>query len=150
MSAIDYHDILRQADAVFPSDLDHAASTEQQQDREQMVTLEDDHIDGQHLCSQDMEGEEEFVVMEDQHHMDHSQEVQHIQEQVMEHQTLQSHQQQEDSHGQSQNHVQTQSPTGPSTSGRIKGLTAAEKKERQRAQNRKAAEKSRNKKKGEQ
>lgn len=150
MSAIDYHDILRQADAVFPSDLDHAASIEQQQDREQMVTLEDDHIDGQHLCSQDMEGEEEFVVMEDQHHMDHSQEVQHIQEQVMEHQTLQSHQQQEDSHGQSQNHVQTQSPTGPSTSDRIKGLTAAEKKERQRAQNRKAAEKSRNKKKGEQ
>ncbi|KAL0243846.1 hypothetical protein I308_105108 [Cryptococcus tetragattii IND107] len=150
MSAIDYHDILRQADAVFPSDLDHAASIEQQQDREQMVTLEDDHIDGQHLRSQDMEGEEEFVVMEDQHHMDHSQEVQNIQEQVMEHQTLQSHQQQEDLHGQSQNHVQTQSPTGPSTSGRIKGLTAAEKKERQRAQNRKAAEKSRNKKKGEQ
>ncbi|OXM80407.1 hypothetical protein C364_02033 [Cryptococcus neoformans Bt63] len=149
MSAIDYHDILRQADAAFPSDLDHAASIEQQEDREQIVTLENDHIDEQHIHSQGMEGEDEFVVMEDHHHMDHSQEVQHIQEQVMEQQTLQSHQQQQESQAQG-NHVQAQSQPGPSTTGRIKGLTAAEKKERQRAQNRKAAEKSRNKKKGEQ
>ncbi|WVQ76235.1 hypothetical protein IAR50_005900 [Cryptococcus sp. DSM 104548] len=151
-ASIDYHEILRQADDAFPSldahadDADQLANVVDQQPHEQSH----EHLGQHHEGVVGLGGDgQEYVMDMDHHPLDAGQHEQRQLEQAQAAVQQQVEQRQRQPSRQPPSHLPVQPQAGPSAQ-KPKGLTAEEKKERQRLQNRRAAEKSRNKKKNEQ
>ncbi|ODN76131.1 hypothetical protein L202_06059 [Cryptococcus amylolentus CBS 6039] len=149
--SIDYHDILRQADDAFPSLDAHV------HDAAQLVHAADQHEQQHAHLSQHHEhvGElgangAEYGMDIDQHPLDAGQHEQRQLQQAQAAVQQQTEQRQPSPVRQPSQHELPVQPQAGTSTQKSKGLTAEEKKERQRLQNRRAAEKSRNKKKNEQ
>ncbi|ODO02089.1 hypothetical protein L198_02820 [Cryptococcus wingfieldii CBS 7118] len=149
--SIDYHDILRQADDAFPSLDAHVHDTAQlahvvDQHEQQHAHLSQHHEDVGELGANGAE----YGMDIDQHPLDAGQHEQRQLEQAQAAVQQQTEQRQPSPVRQPSQHELPVQPQAGTSTQKSKGLTAEEKKERQRLQNRRAAEKSRNKKKNEQ
>ncbi|WVO18374.1 hypothetical protein L204_106089 [Cryptococcus depauperatus] len=172
MSSADYNHILDQVEAAFSSSVEHSNQHEKGQsqdmhqdetdeDEEEFVIMTEQDLEQevqnhgqQRVPGDNKEAHAEQVEREDTTHGEERTEMEQSLEEDEAHINPQARLNSEPkSQLQATLHSQlvAQIPdAGPPVSGRAKGLTAEEKKERQRAQNRKAAEKSRNKRKNEQ